>query len=507
MAQESAGPTGPDATDRQPSSPASTSSREDTRDARERLKKTSIAGLQKASNVPSPKAGDASDLPADTNNGSRGRPSKKRSFEDLAKDNVDADAAYSVMPEPKRSDHKRVRSADVNSGEHTQAHSRIEADKSATVHEEEDAHEEPGVEAQTSPGGPGILVEAPSQEEMAASSSALKPATAETVSNPPSTAASTQTKIPHTSGFANSSTTSPFGQPPASASTDSVSTPDATATTASAFSSSGLAAFASLEKSPFGAASTSKSPLGGRTGFTGGASTGFGAGTGFASTTTSSFARAPTAFGSAKPFGGPSAFGVPKPFGAAAAFGSGGSSFGASKPIGASTRQDDDDEEGDEDDDENPTSPEDTQQDPRFHEQHVDTGEEGELVQFSSRARLYFFDGAWKERGTGVFKVNVRMADLGPSSTAALDPDARPSSAKRKARLLMRADATHRVILNSPIFKGMRFGQSDGSKPTGKIMHIQSLENGKPVPLQIKIGKEDVLEELYDTLVELEAEA
>jgi len=115
----------------------------------------------------------------------------------------------------------------------------------------------------------------------------------------------------------------------------------------------------------------------------------------------------------------------------------------------------------------------------------VDTGEEGEKVYFSSRARLYFFDGAWKERGTGVFKINLRPSEDGHAES---DPEAQTSNGKRKARLLMRADATHKVLLNSPVFKGLKFGAADGTEPTGKLMHLQSLENGKPLPLQIKVS-------------------
>ena len=117
----------------------------------------------------------------------------------------------------------------------------------------------------------------------------------------------------------------------------------------------------------------------------------------------------------------------------------------------------------------------------------VDTGEEGEEVYFSTRAKLYFFAGkdGWKDRGTGVIKVNVRTIS---DEVAEGDVEAQQSSSgKRKARLLMRADATHRVILNTPIFKGMRFGDADSSEPTGKVMHLQSLEDGKPLPLQIKV--------------------
>ena len=52
----------------------------------------------------------------------------------------------------------------------------------------------------------------------------------------------------------------------------------------------------------------------------------------------------------------------------------------------------------------------------------------------------------------------------------------------------MRADATHRVLLNVPIFKGMRFGAPDGTTPVGKVMHFQGLEDGKAVPLQVKVS-------------------
>lgn len=118
----------------------------------------------------------------------------------------------------------------------------------------------------------------------------------------------------------------------------------------------------------------------------------------------------------------------------------------------------------------------------------VDTGEEGEEVHFSSRARLYFFDGSWKERGTGVIKVNIRTPGDEDTESREPDPEAQAMGGRRKARLLMRADATHKVLLNSPVFKGMKFGAPDGSEPTGKLMHVQSLENGKPLLLQIKVS-------------------
>ncbi|KAK5939904.1 hypothetical protein PMZ80_008286 [Knufia obscura] len=516
----------------QPSSPAaSTSSREDTRDARERLKKTSIAGLQQKTNTtdtssdqPLLAKSDASltDPASETNNGIRGRPAKKRSFEDLAKDDADTDSPGAVgqPPLPKSGHHKRMRSRDVNSGDHTQAYAKVEGAKNDTVQEEGDMQAEPSVDAQTYPEGEGVLVDAPSQEEMDADATAQRSQTNNkeepTTTTEKETRASdsaTTTKIPPTSGFANASAASPFGQP-RSPSKDKSPEP-AKPTSSSAFASSGLSAFASSSKSPFGAAASSKSPLGAG-GFGGGQSTGgfgsaksgFGSTGGFSSTSTSGFGGGSSSFGAPKPFGSTNTFGAPKPFGTSSGFGSGPSSFGTSKPIGASSKDDEEDEEETgEDEDAAGAAKDDAEQDPRFQKQQVDTGEEGEEVHFTSRARLYFFDGAWKERGTGVFKINVRTSEDGDAEPRESDPEAQATNGKRKARLLMRADATHKVLLNSPVFKGMKFGAPDGTEPTGKLMHLQSLENGKPLPLQIKIGKEEVLKDLYHRLRELEEEA
>lgn len=61
------------------------------------------------------------------------------------------------------------------------------------------------------------------------------------------------------------------------------------------------------------------------------------------------------------------------------------------------------------------------------------------------------------------------------------------TAAERRARLIMRTDGVHRVILNTPIFKDMRIGQQDGSEPIGKTMHMTGLEDGKPRAFQIKV--------------------
>ena len=54
----------------------------------------------------------------------------------------------------------------------------------------------------------------------------------------------------------------------------------------------------------------------------------------------------------------------------------------------------------------------------------------------------------WKERGVGNIKLNVTK------------------ESPKKARFVLRADGTHRLILNSAVTKTMVLGQdSEGSKP------------------------------------------
>lgn len=371
----------------QPSSPTGSTSSKEEKNAREKLKKTSIAGLKQhiadgESITPDETSArlDPSDTASETinSNGTRGRPAKKRSFEDLAKDDAAVDAADNSAqpPEPKSGHHKRMRSRDIAAGDHVPAYGKIEADKSETVHEETD------MDAQFSPGGPGVLVDAPSQEEMEqdeASHAISQAQKSEITSNSKDEATETisresqaGSKIPSGSGFANASTSSPFGQTKSPPKEQTPREPEKV-TSPSAFASSGLSAFASTEKSPFGAATSSKSPGGfgsGPAGGFGSSKGGFGSSAGFGSTTTSAFGSG-GGFGSAKGFG--STFGAPKPFGTTTAFGTGGpgsGGFGTGKPF-TSTAEKTEEEEGENEEDEDSASivREDADQDPRFHEQ------------------------------------------------------------------------------------------------------------------------------------------
>jgi Ran-binding protein 3 len=52
----------------------------------------------------------------------------------------------------------------------------------------------------------------------------------------------------------------------------------------------------------------------------------------------------------------------------------------------------------------------------------------------------------------------------------------------------MRAHQTFRVLLNTPIFKQMKIGDSKGNEPTGKSLSFSVIEKGKPTPYLIRVS-------------------
>lgn len=105
----------------------------------------------------------------------------------------------------------------------------------------------------------------------------------------------------------------------------------------------------------------------------------------------------------------------------------------------------------------------------------VETGEEEEKTYFSCKAKLFqFSDKEWKERGIGTFKVNVRIVN--------------GQENKKAARMIMRADGVLRVMLNTPLFKGMTVGDASGNEPKSKQIHLASLESGRSVPCLLRVS-------------------
>jgi Ran-binding protein 3 len=125
----------------------------------------------------------------------------------------------------------------------------------------------------------------------------------------------------------------------------------------------------------------------------------------------------------------------------------------------------------------------------------VETGEEEEETIFSCRAKLFHFEEKqWKERGVGSLKVNVRYEPLsspenGDSQDSEEDDlEGGITPMVRRGRVLMRTDGVHRVILNSPVFKGMNVGTKDGDEPTGRTMMLTGMEDGKPKGFQLRVS-------------------
>lgn len=112
----------------------------------------------------------------------------------------------------------------------------------------------------------------------------------------------------------------------------------------------------------------------------------------------------------------------------------------------------------------------------------VNTGEEGEQTIFNRHGKLYWYhENAWVERGVGPFKLNVTRP--GNENTA----DYNENEAKKQARFIMRALATHRVVLNAPIFKEMKITGREGKEPTGKSIMFPVLVDGRMVSHMLKV--------------------
>lgn len=374
------------------------------RTAREKLKKTSIAGLSQQTKEekatgdhPLGEVVNADTIPdAPPENGqARGRPSKKRSFDDLQNEEPAFGVENGGPPLPKKGTvHKRMRSRELSADAEEAQTLKKNADIALSV------QEETGTEAQQSPGGPGVLVSPPSKEEMdtatktdttdtapnVTSSSAPKPTTSDPVLDVPvATDKGPEPRIPITSGFANTSTASPFSSfasPRSPEKTlESATLSPGAATSTSAFASSGLSAFAGSEKSPFGTVGTAKSSGGFGSSSTskgfGSNSSGFGGASPFASKPASGFG-AGGGFGSNSGFGGGGGFGAaPKPFGSGlssfAGPSGGAGTFAKGKPFGAKANDDDDeasDEGGEDGEGAEPTEETvEEDQDPRFRQQ------------------------------------------------------------------------------------------------------------------------------------------
>ena len=499
---------------------------------REQLKKASISHDPNAKrtdseivDVPAPSSA-AEDETTNEVGEQRGRIQRKRSFEEVEPEQSEpTTSAPSKLHSRKRSRDSTAEEDALNNGQRKtsgeRSRSEDEADGNGTnggIHSPREttpdltSDKEAAVEALASPKTKRSRLHSTTADAEAtiaestglSTSSALAEKTsASTAESKTDASEGSAGKIQPGSAFANTSSSSPFGALAGSKSPSGE-------TTTSAFASSKFGALAGSSSSGFGALGKS--------------SGGPGLGGGFASpakgSSTTTVTEAPKLSGFGGALSQPSAFGSAQGTGSAfggstSGFGSlggvssggfggglGGTGFGSlgggglssfasgkptaplsgssklGKPFGAAADDDEAEDGGDEEDDgagfKSPISQESDKQDERFYAQDIETGEEGEMIEMTCRAKLYNFAPAaeagkkeWRERGVGILRLNVQRPLHDDDDT------------KTTARLLMRADGSHRVLLNTPILPQIKFGQPDGSRPTGSYLYFMGTIDDK----------------------------
>ncbi|CAM1511127.1 Fc.00g086400.m01.CDS01 [Cosmosporella sp. VM-42] len=183
------------------------------------------------------------------------------------------------------------------------------------------------------------------------------------------------------------------------------------------------------------------------------------------------------------------------------------------KAFGAPDSDADDDEEDDEGDDdalpegaERALSPEkesDEKKKLKLQKVEVNDGEAGEATVISVRAKMFYHDkeAGWKERGAGMLKINVPQVCVEFDEGGAVIPgsfdasgleleDAGGSDSSKGhkvARLIMRQDQTHRVILNTAILPAMKFQEKASLKSVGILFTAFEGEPAKPVSITMRM--------------------
>ncbi|KAF2847021.1 hypothetical protein T440DRAFT_215747 [Plenodomus tracheiphilus IPT5] len=311
-------------------------------------------------------------------------------------------------------------------------------------------------------------------------------------------AAEPKAKIPSGSGFANTSAASPFAamaaKPQASKASDKAE--PIPQTSDDKFKSSGFGGFASSAVSPFGGFGGSKPSTSSPFAAASGSKLSSFAGSKSPDSGTSGFGGLGS---SSKPTLGGSTFGSSTGFAglASAPKGTGLPSFGGStgsleitglktktdKPFGAAANGEaSDDDDGEESGSEATSKEERQSSQPLLSQQPHETGEEGESTVWVGRAKLYTMAGeasnrAWQERGSGNFKFNIT--------------DEEP----RKARFVLRADGTHRLLLNAAVTKKMIFGgNAQGEKPKDtRLLFNSSTPDGELEMHLLKLKAENAV--------------
>ncbi|KAK9893993.1 hypothetical protein P389DRAFT_101975 [Cystobasidium minutum MCA 4210] len=112
------------------------------------------------------------------------------------------------------------------------------------------------------------------------------------------------------------------------------------------------------------------------------------------------------------------------------------------------------------------------------------TGEEDEYTQFQMpRAKLFVLEGSdWKERGVGQLRLNTKTSD----------------GDKLSARMVMRSEAVHRLILNISLFAEMNVTLAQD-----KFLRFSAFEDGKLHHFTVRCANSALGTDLYNNVVDL----
>jgi hypothetical protein len=132
---------------------------------------------------------------------------------------------------------------------------------------------------------------------------------------------------------------------------------------------------------------------------------------------------------------------------------------------------------------------------------HIDDGEAGEATLLQLRAKLFAIeskDAGWKERGVGTLKINVPKSCVsydengqpvpGSFDASGLEDEDADPNAPQVARLIMRQENTHRVILNTIIVRAMEFTPKPATT-TAQILFtaFEGDKEPKPISMLLKV--------------------
>ncbi|KAG9231728.1 hypothetical protein BJ875DRAFT_106914 [Amylocarpus encephaloides] len=145
---------------------------------------------------------------------------------------------------------------------------------------------------------------------------------------------------------------------------------------------------------------------------------------------------------------------------------------------------------------------------------HIEDGESGEATLLQIRAKLFAIESkvaGWKERGVGTLKINVpgsciESDENGNPIPGSFDAsglyDADETDSKPKvARLIMRQENTHRVVLNTVIVRAMEF-KDKPSTSTAQILFTAFEGDKEPKPINMLLKMSEANAKLFRSEIE-----